>query len=115
MNVHGLSGRELDALVAQQLFGLQVQERANLKTGEQDFVYNARPQAPTPEWVRVPFYAAGFGASITVEVELQKRGWRRKEASEPGVVLEHADGRTVEAVGPLNEALCRAALKAVAP
>jgi len=30
------------------------------------------------------------------------------------VVLKHEDGRTVEASGPLNEALCRAALKAVA-
>jgi hypothetical protein len=29
------------------------------------------------------------------------------------VVLAHPDGRTVEAFGPANEAICRAALKAV--
>jgi hypothetical protein len=35
---------------------------------------------------------------------------------EPGavrLVLEHADGQTVEATDPANEAICRAALKAL--
>jgi hypothetical protein len=60
-----------------------------------------------------------MGACITVELALQDRGRKRTEprvraTGDVRVVLEHADGRTVEALGPVNEALCRAALKAVA-
>lgn len=120
MNVDALSGRELDAMVAERLFGLQVEAHANARTGQKDFVYVVRPDAPIREWVRVGFYSASMAASLEVEYELQKRGWKRKydrvggEWNEPGegrVVLEHADGRTVELVGPVNAALCRAALK----
>jgi hypothetical protein len=72
----------------------------------------------------VPFYSISLAASIEVELELQEKGWRRQEVragshwNEPGgvrAVLEHADGRTVGAFGSENEALCRAALKAVSP
>jgi hypothetical protein len=67
-------------------------------------------------WVRVPFYSISLAASIEVELELQKKGWKRQEVragshwQEPGglrVILEHADGRTVGAFGLENEALCR--------
>lgn len=118
-----LSGRTLDAAVARHVFGLEVEERTSARTGEKDFVYAARPDAPKSKWVRVPFYAASLGASITVEVELQKRGWRRVApqwgshwnlTDDPNVILEHTDGRRVQAWGH-NEALCRAALKAVQP
>ena len=66
----------------------------------------------------MPFYSRSFDASIYVEIELQRRGWKRREAragepSDARVVLVHADGRTVEASGSEDEALCRAALKAV--
>jgi hypothetical protein len=116
--VDDLNGRELDALVAQHVFGLQVEARTNARTGQKDFVYAVRPDAPKSTWVRVPFYTANAGATITVEVELQERGWERQaprwnEPREGRVVLEHTDRRTVEALGPVNEALCRAALKAM--
>src|SRR6266849_5984506 len=110
-----IRGRDLDAMVARHVFGLLVEERSNARTGERDFVYAVHPG----QLVRVPFYTASMGASITVEVELQRRGWRRNHEwagsqvlarGEARVVLENADGRTVEASGPLNEALCRAAL-----
>ena len=60
----------------------------------------------------MPFYAASLSAAIAVELALRDRGWwrtgpRHRDApADERVVLAHADGRTVEAVGPLNEALC---------
>jgi hypothetical protein len=113
-----LNGRALDAAIAKHVFGLEVEERRNSRTGEPDHVYNVGRDAANPTWVRVPFYTASMGASITVDVQLQKLGWKRqwKRAGEPGgdrVVLEHAHGRRVEALGNPNEAICRAALKAV--
>jgi hypothetical protein len=123
MTIDDLTGRELDAAIAERLFGLKVEARANARTGQKDFVYVVRPEAPNREWVRVAFYSASMGASLEVESEMQKRGWKREydrvggewnEPSEQRVVLEHTDGRTVEAFGPVNVALCRAALKAVA-
>jgi hypothetical protein len=122
MNVDQLSGRQLDIAISRLVFGHQVEERPNAGTGEPDAVYNASLDENAPMWVRVPFYSISFAASIEVELELQKKGWKRQEAragshwQEPGglrVILEHADGRTVGAFGSENEALCRAALKAV--
>ena len=117
MNVDELSGRALDAMVAQQVFGLHVEARVNTRTGEKDFLY----ALPGGDWLRVAYYTASMAASVTVEVALQKCGWKLK--TQPGenwngpgdvhVILEHSDGRTVGAFGPLNEALARAALKAV--
>ena len=75
MSVDHFSGRDLDALVAQHVFGLQVEPRTNSRTGEKDFLYAVHPG----QWVRVPFYAASMGASINVEVALQDRGWKRTE------------------------------------
>ena len=121
MSIDDLADRELDAAVAREVLGLPVEAVTNARTGERDYVYASRPGAP--DRVRVPSYTASMGASITVEVELQKRGWKRKEWrggvhwNEPSyarVILEHTDGRTVEASGPVNEALCRAALKGLA-
>jgi len=119
MNVDTLSGRDLDAMVAQRVFGLQVEERTNTRTGEKDFLYTVRPG----HWVRVPFYTASMAASITVEAEMRKRGWKRivlatvqrNAPNDAPVVLVHDDGRKVWAAGLLNEALCRAALKAMTP
>jgi hypothetical protein len=120
VNIDALTGRELDVAVAGRVFGYEVEERANTRTGEKDAVYR---MAGT-DWVRVPFYSTSLAASIQVELELQKQGWKRQEVragshwNEPGgvrVVLEHADGRTVGAFGHPDEAHCRAALKAVAP
>jgi hypothetical protein len=116
MNVDAFIGRALDAEVARRVFGLTVEPRTNSRTGEKDFVYEVQPG----QWVVVPFYTGSMAASISVEVALQQRGWKRKEwrgawkaPNDVRVVLEHSDGRTVEATGPINTALCLAALKAV--
>lgn len=117
-----LSGRLLDAAVARYLFGLEVDERDNNRTQKKDVVC----RAPGQQWVRCAFFAESKGASLNVEYELRQRGWMWRRDGRPGsrwsqpgfgrVVLDHKDGRTVEAVGAtLNEALCRAAVKAVTP
>ncbi|SRR5712692_11550126 len=118
MNLNNLSGRDLDAMVAQHVFGLLIEARTNTHTGKKDYVCALRPEGPDPQWVCVAFYTGTMSASITLEVELQNRGWKRiasnwNQPGELGVVLEHTDGQRVEAVGPFKEALCRAALKAV--
>jgi hypothetical protein len=114
MNPDTLTGRELDALVAERLFGLEVEVRFNAKTRVKDVVC----RAANSQWVRVAFYTASMGASINVELAVRDRGWtwtgpRERTTGDVRVVLEHTDGRTVEAFGPVNEALCRAALKAM--
>ena len=115
MGIDDLRGRELDAAVAQQLFGLEVEARTNTKTGEKD----ALCRQPGKQWVPVAFYSSTLSASISVELELRTRGWKRTLplVGAPGnvrVALVHTDGRTVEAIGPMNLAICWAALKAVA-
>lgn len=111
MNVDDLTGRELDTLVAERLFELEVEARINTQTGEIEVVC----RAPGKQWLGLALYSDTLSASITVEVELQVRGWRRKALlqGDSRVILEHADGRTIEASGPPYKALCRAALKAV--
>ena len=108
-------------MVAQQVFGLEVQVPLNLKTGQKDAVYNAHPYGQFPEWVPVAYYSSSLAASMQVEAKLLERGWKRKDQpaeSQPGpshdvpVLLEHRDGRIVTASGAFETALCRAALKA---
>ena len=120
MNLDELTGRQLDLAVARHVFCHQVEERRNLRTGEVDAVYSLGMRTSNPTWVRVPYYSETLSASIQVEGELLKLGWKRKDVrSNPDltrrVVLEHPDGRTVEAVGQPDEAICRAALKALEP
>lgn len=114
-----LSGRSLDAEVAPRLFSLSVQPRENSRTHQLDFVY----QVHVGQLVQVPYYSSG-SAWLNVSEELSKRGWTKvpmprhlgtqwNEGDGPTVVLQHADGRRVEATGPENVALCRAALQAV--
>jgi hypothetical protein len=119
VNVDDLSGRALDAAVARHVFGLEVEERPNARTRAVDCVC----REPGKSWNRVPYYSASLTASVKVELELQKLGWKRQEVragshwNEPGgvrVILEHADGRTVGAFGHPDEALCRAAINALA-
>jgi hypothetical protein len=116
MNGDELSGRALDAEVARRVFGYEVEPRTNARTGEKDYVQR------TPsgrDWVRVAFYSVS-GAAINVQAELEGRGWKRivlatvqwHSPNDAHVVLEHADGRRVEAHGPMNTALCLAAIKA---
>jgi hypothetical protein len=117
-NADDLSGRALDAAIARVVFELEVEERTNTRTRVQDWVC----REPGKQWLRIPYYSASLTASVRVELELQKRGWKRQEVrtgshwNEPGgvrVILEHTDGRTVGAFGHPDEALCRAALTAV--
>ena len=113
-DVDDLKGRDLDAMVARYVFDLEVEPRVNARTRERDAVC----RLPNGEWVRVAFYSGSMGASLNVQLALRDRGWTRKEptgkvSGDVRVILEHADGRTVEATGPMNVALCRAALKAV--
>jgi hypothetical protein len=115
MGIDELRGRELDALVAERLFGLEVEEHTNTKTGEQEPLC----RQPGKQWVPVAFYSSTLSASISVELELRTRGWKRTLplVGAPGnvrVALVHTDGRTVEAFGPMNLAICWAALNAVA-
>ncbi len=117
VNPDDVSGRDLDAMVAQHVFGLVVEPRVNASTGERDVLY----PLPSGDWVRVPFYTASLAASMLVELKLKDHGWKRVgEQSRPAsshdvrVVLVHRDGRSVAAAGPFETALCRAALKALA-
>jgi hypothetical protein len=121
VNVDDLTGRELDMAVAKHVLGYAVEERINTTTGEKD-AFSQQP-GQGKAWVRVAFYGASMGAALNVEYELQHRGWRRRGVTgtvkEPTtlaeVILDHGDGRSVKAVGESRgEALCRAALKAVA-
>jgi hypothetical protein len=114
MNGDELSGRALDAEIARRVFRVMVEERTNPRTGEKDLVYEVHPG----QWVRIAFYSASTVASLNVELALRDHGWTRTEPRERvsgdvRVVLKHADGRVVEATGPMNTALCLAALKAV--
>ena len=105
--------------VAKHVLGYEVEERINTTTGEKDAF--SRPRGQGKGWVRVVSYGASMGASLNVEYELQHRGWRRRATrtvKEPTtlaeVILDHRDGRTVQAQGEsFSEALCKAALKAV--
>ncbi len=115
MSVETLSGRDLAAAVAQHVFGTVVEPRVNPLTAERDYVQRTPSDR---DWVQVGFYTASGQAAINVEQALRDRGWRRTEPSEhptgvTRVVFVHVDGRTVEAFGPMNTAVCRAALKAV--
>lgn len=117
VNIDELTGRELDARVAQHVFGYEVEPGVNIRTDEKDYFQRTLSGR---DWVRVAFYSRNMGASLEVELALRDRGWTRTEplVGAPGdvrVVLEHADGRTVESFGPMSVALCRAALKAVTP
>ncbi len=102
-------------MVAQHVFGHEVESRVNPFTAQRDYVQR------TPsgrDWVQVGFYTASGQATINVEQALRDRGWRRTVPRERAtgatrVVFVHVDGRTAEAVGPMNTAVCRAALKAV--
>lgn len=80
-------------------------------------VYNVHPEALQPQWVRVAFYSRTMGASLDVVSELRRRGWEQtapvgRVVGDVRVEFKHANGRTVEAQGPINTAICRAALKA---
>ena len=112
-------GRVLDALIAQNVFGLTVEPRNSTRTGETDYFRPLHPGAPPQEWMRIPFYSVSLAAAINLDVELQRRGWRRvdsndKDTGDIRVILQHTDGRRVDGYGRAPVALCRAALKALA-
>lgn len=109
------TGRAWDAAIAHDLFGLEVEERTNTRTKARDFVC----REPAKHWVRVPYYATSFSASLKVGDALRQRGWNWWFAPIAGPVVEvpitHEDGRTVKGErASTGEAPCRAALKALA-
>jgi hypothetical protein len=115
VSIDELEGRELDAAVATQLFGLVAEARVNTRTRERDAVC----RLPNGDWVRVAFYSERMGPCLNVEAWLREQGWAwiaptgRAPLGEVEVVYRHVDGRTLMARGRLNEAVCRAALKTV--
>jgi hypothetical protein len=122
MNPDSATGRQLDAMLARHLFNLEVEERENVRTRETDIVC----REPGKPWAQCAYFAEGMGGSLNVQYELSRRGWSWRpdrgtgsKWSQPGigrVVLEHSSGRVVEAEGAtVNEALARAAVKAVIP
>ena len=117
MNNEELSGRELDAAVAQHVFGLEVEERTNTRTGEQDFVYR---QKSGQDWVLVAYYGS-LTASLDLEFMLRKLGWtlkpsplgRQPDASGVVRAVLVNEEREVEGTGrSFEEALCRSGVKA---
>jgi hypothetical protein len=117
LNLDALSGRELDMAVARHVFRRVVEERVNARTKEKYAVYRVSGHG----WVQVPEYSRNLSASFEVESKLEDLGWRRHVPpaglllGASGVKLVHRDGRRVEASGPFQTALCRAAVKATAP
>jgi hypothetical protein len=73
VSVDELSGRELDAAVAAQVFGLVAEPRINTRTRERDAVC----RLPNGDWVRVAFYSERMGSCLNVEVWLGQQGWER--------------------------------------
>jgi hypothetical protein len=117
MNNDELIGRELDASVAQNIFQLRVEERANLKTGKREYLHAVGSDPAAPGWVRVPEYSVSSGPNLNVAVWLQEQGWTRIAPTgkdvpgEVELVYQHKDGRTIRTQGRLNEGVCRAALR----
>jgi hypothetical protein len=61
VNIDALSGRELDAAVAREVFGLKAEPRTNARTHETDYVYEVHPG----QWVRVALYSERMGPHST--------------------------------------------------
>lgn len=117
MSAKELTSRALDAAVARHVFGLEVEERTNARTGEQDFVC----RVPGHDWVRVPFYGT-LSASLTLEAKLRDLGWTVKRSpvarlAEPlgriVVTLERGPAQVEASGASFGEALARVALKAL--
>src|SRR5512135_1605282 len=109
--------RALDAAVAAHVFKLEVEQRTNSRSGEPDYVY----RKPGQDWVRCAFYGS-LGASLTLELKLRELGWKVKPSplgrnpDQPGsvlVTLVKGEERIDATGATFEEALCRAALKAV--
>ena len=79
MTPNRLTGRALDALIAQCLFGREVEPRVNPRTGEQDFV-QCTPSGN--DWVRVAFYSSSMAASR----------WNSRWSSGAGSACQHRGG-----------------------
>ena len=108
-----LSGRQLDALVALRVLGLEVLETSDLD-GEKEWDHNARRVGRGHLWVPVPRYSTDPSASLKLSGWLKEQGWKVTVTASRAVVLAHPKHDYVEAKGAQQyEALCRAALKAM--
>ncbi len=119
-DIDTLSGRALDAALAQRLFGYEVKERLNGRTHQPEFLR----RLDNDQWVVIPYYSTRLSASLEVGERLHRLGWtvdetlsnRRKDvAALYRVALNGPQGKQVAASGESWElALARAALRAVA-
>jgi hypothetical protein len=112
-----LTGRALDAAVARLVFSLDAQERTNARTGARNWVC----REPGRDWNVVAYYGS-LGASIKLELKLADIGSKVKPSplgrtpDASGVVLVSLVIGEQQVAGSghsFEEALCRAALKAV--
>src|SRR5262245_11385832 len=119
MDIDALTARELDGAIAARVFGFTVEPRVNGRTRQPDVVQ----QLPSGDFVQVAYCSSSGSAARTLALKLQDLGWTRKDgllsgsqwsaAADPRVILEHRDGRVVEATGrTATEAIARAAVKA---
>jgi hypothetical protein len=100
VSVDELSGRELDAQIAEHIFKLHVEERANLRTGKRDYLHAVGSNPAAPGFVRVPEYSVSTGPNLNVEVWLGQQGWTRvapigkAPLGEVEVLYQHEAGST---------------------
>ena len=72
-----MADRELDALVAKQIFGLKVEERTNLRTGQRDYLHAVGSNPAEPGWVRLPEFSASPTPNLNLEGWLRHLNWTR--------------------------------------
>jgi len=72
-----MADRELDALVAKQIFGLKVEERTNLRTGQRDYLHAVGSNPAEPSWVRLPEFPVNTAPNLNVEGWLRHLDWTR--------------------------------------
>ena len=114
-----LSGRALDAALAQRLFGYEIEERTNTLTHKPEILR----RLDNNQWVIVSYYSTRMSAGLEVGERLRRLGWTLNEASSNRrpdaaglhrVALDGPQGLRVSASAETWElALARAALKAV--
>ena len=118
-DIDTLSGRALDAALAQRLFGYAIEERTNTRTHKPEMLRRLGNGA----WVVIPYYSTRMSAGLAVGEQLHRLGWTVDDASPSRrpdatglyrLTLNGPNGQRVVASGESWEmALSRAALKAV--
>ena len=118
-DIDTLSGRALDAAVAQRPFGFQVEPRINSRTHKPEILR----RLDNGEFVVLPYFSTRMSAGLEVGERVRRLGWTLNEASSNQrpdaaglyrLTLNGPNGQRVAASGQTWElALARAALKAL--